>query len=153
MSAVLPRPFETSRRVASVLRLLSSGMELSGSSTDRCRTIVEPVVVSVGSTGLDGVERRLSSSRRNMTLPNVTRSPGFSSADSTRTPFTYVPLLEPRSRTRILSSCLRICACRREIVGSMIGKSLVGERPTTTEAVSGSEYPYVDSVLWRRKGI
>ena len=66
----------------------------------------------------------------NATFPKVTVSPTLALPPSMRPPLMNVPLLDPKSLTfRPLSSATS-SACRREIVGSNTGMSLVGARPT-----------------------
>jgi hypothetical protein len=77
---------------------------------------------------------------RMATAPNARTSPGSTTALSTRTPLWKVPLREPRSRTVMLPPAQRSSACRREIVGSASGTSLVEARPTITDAPSRSAY-------------
>ena len=67
----------------------------------------------------------------NATLPKVIVSPIATVQLSTRWPLWNVPLLDPRSRTCTPFSFVVTSACRREMVGSNTGISLVGARPTT----------------------
>jgi hypothetical protein len=82
-------------------------------------------------------------------LPNAITSPGTIGAVSILLPLTNVPLLDPRSCTVRPFSSLRICAWRRETVGSTTGRSAVGARPTITETALRSNVS-VPSVLARR---
>jgi hypothetical protein len=88
--------------------------------------------------------------RRKGTLPNTSSSPTSSDASSTRSPFTKVPLLEPRSETRTPAPVEISFAWRREIVGSKIGMSLLAARPTSSVEPSGSSNdwaPLVETIL------
>src|SRR5213076_2428981 len=69
---------------------------------------------------------------RNATLPNVMTSFSPATASVMRAPFRKVPLEEPTSLTLTPPSVRLSSACRREIVGSKMGTSLVTARPTTT---------------------
>jgi hypothetical protein len=64
-------------------------------------------------------------------------SPSVAVASVMRAPFRKVPLLDPRSRTRTPPAASCSSACRREMVGSKIGTSLVAARPTSFEPEAG----------------
>ncbi|CAA9290204.1 MAG: hypothetical protein AVDCRST_MAG11-63, partial [uncultured Gemmatimonadaceae bacterium] len=87
------------------------------------------------------------------TFPNRTTSPRASGLRSTRAPFTNVPLLEPRSCTSTPASPATSSACRRETVESTTGASLVGARPTTSDAPGRSSIVWPPSTAVRRMGI
>src|SRR6185312_2319439 len=119
--------------------------------------MVELGIVGVGSS-VNSSEPSVASGRvivatRNGTLPNAIVSPGLTLPSVTRAPLTNVPLLDPRSRTRIVRPSLVSSAWRREMVGSKTGRSLTDARPTTKVAPSCSSQDWSPAVLVRRKGM
>ena len=66
-----------------------------------------------------------------MLLPMRTRSPSLSQPFTMRSPFTKVPLVEPRSSIWILPSLSSIFACLRDTISSTSTMSRSLERPTT----------------------
>src|SRR6185312_5795107 len=119
--------------------------------------MVELGIVGVGSS-VNSSEPSVASGRvivatRNGTLPNAIVSPGLTLPSVTRAPLTNVPLLDPRSRTRIVRPSLVSSAWRREMVGSKTGRSLTDARPTTKVAPSCSSKDWSPAVLVRRKGM
>src|SRR6185312_5395796 len=124
----------------------------------RSRRMVELRMVAGVGSSLTSSEPSVASGRvtdatRNGTLPKAIVSPGLTLPSVMRAPFTNVPLLEPRSRTRIAVPSHVSSAWRREMVGSKTGRSLADARPTTSVAPSCSSKVWSPAVLVRRKGM
>ena len=66
-------------------------------------------------------------------MPTSISSPSLSSCSLTRTPFTRVPLVEPRSKTTTSEPRLRISACLRLTFGSFKTTAHSGRRPRTND--------------------
>jgi protein-disulfide isomerase len=95
----------------------------------------EPIEIQDLGEALEG-----GSASRKRASPKLTRSPGATSASpSRRTPFTRVPLREPRSRRSQRGPSRRSAAWRRETLGSSRMQSQSRERPSvTSRPLSGS---------------
>ena len=88
--------------------------------------------MGAGSTCGRRARQRVPPSRKRAS-PKLTRSPGHTSASSSRrTPFRRVPLREPRSRRSQRSPSRRSSAWRRETLGSARTQSQSRERPRVT---------------------
>ena len=75
-----------------------------------------------------------------MLVPIRMRSPSFSSARRTFSPFTNVPLVEPRSAMVIWSGARVILACLRETMSSISTMSRSVERPITSSPAAARGY-------------